>query len=142
MKYSSRPPSLLIALILALGLYVPISLRAATETWVGNGGTAVWSDPMNWSPAMQPANNDDLVFAGSSNPNTNNDILPNQSYNSISFDSTAVSFTLSGQTIGLNSGGITNNSSNLQTLSFNVADPMFPAFQGILIQQNQTFNAA
>jgi outer membrane autotransporter protein len=79
---------------------------------------------------------------GSTQPNTNNDILPNQSYSSITFDSNAAAFTLAGETIGMNSGGIINNSTNLQTLSFNIPDPAFPEFQGILVQQDQTWNAA
>jgi autotransporter-associated beta strand protein len=137
----SSPIVLLFSALVGLIIFSAQSLRAQ-DVWNGLGGDNKWSTGGNWVGGVAPVSGQALEFMGSTQPNTNNDILPNQSYSSITFDSNAAAFTLAGETIGMNSGGIINNSTNLQTLSFNIPDPAFPEFQGILVQQDQTWNAA
>ena len=59
---------------------------------------------------------EDIIFAGTNRTTNNNDLVQNQ--NSVTFDNTAGSFTLQGNTLFLLAGGMTNNSTNTQTLDF------------------------
>lgn len=93
---------------------------AATKTW--NGAAAPdgnWSNSTNWDAA--PASGDDLHFAGSTNLFTTNDLSTDVggtfTVNSLTFDSGADLFDLSGTAININGKTIANNSSNLQTIS-------------------------
>lgn len=91
-----------------------------TKTWTGlNATDANWSRSDNWSPSGAPAAGDDLHFAGSTRPSTNNDIAIDTSFASITFDSGAASFTLAGNEITL-AGQITQNSTNPHTISLNI----------------------
>jgi autotransporter-associated beta strand protein len=102
----------------------------AAAFWTG-GGNSNWSTVANWSSA--PANGCSLVFAGTSRLSNTNDSLT--SIGSITFDSTAGSFTLSGNALAI-AGGITNNSSHAQTINLNLtlsAAQQFNAASGNLI---------
>jgi len=91
--------------------------KARTSQWTAST-SGTWSDPTNWTV---PSPLDDLLFTGdgmSMAPITaTNDISNNIDYKSITFDTGAPTFTLSGSAIGL-FNGIVNNSSVIQTISF------------------------
>jgi fibronectin-binding autotransporter adhesin len=104
-------------LIVLLGSMAP-SVQAATLTW--NGATnANWS-AANWTGGTPVDNGTDaLFFAGSTNlSNTNN--LGNYTASSITFNSGSGAFVLAGNAINL-TGGVTNSSSNLQTINLGLA---------------------
>lgn len=93
---------------------------AATKTWNGAADPdGNWSNSTNWDAA--PASGDDLHFAGSTNLFTTNDLSTDVggtfTVNSLTFDSGADLFDLSGTAININGKTIANNSSNLQTVS-------------------------
>ena len=96
-------------------------MHAVDYTWTGAGANALWSTTANWNPAVAPGTvPTDNVFFGAPLQTTNrlNYVAQLQSIN---FDAGAASFVLNstaGNGVVLGSGGITNNSSNLQTLSF------------------------
>lgn len=101
---------------------------ATTLVWNGGAGNGNWHDG-NWTGNNAPINGDALQFAGSTQTTVNNNSA-GLSIASIAFNSGASAFTVNGNALTLNSG-VTNNSSNLQTI--NLALTMGAA---------QTFNAA
>ena len=112
--------------------------RAAVDVWNGNSIlTSFWSDNANWVGGVAPVNGQDIAFMGSNRTTNNNDLVQNQ--NSLTFQANAAAFTLQGNTLFLLGGGMTNNSSNVQTLDFtiNVA-----GWTGIALDASQTWNAA
>lgn len=120
---SSKPGSLriLTALIFALLWGATAPLSAATLLWVGDVDAA-WntnnSGNTNWSTdALPAASGDTLQFtnAGSSGTTLNNDIA-SLAVAGLTFNAGASAFTLTGNALTL-SGGITNNSTSLQTLN-------------------------
>jgi fibronectin-binding autotransporter adhesin len=96
---------LLVSLATAL-LLGASGLRA--QTWDGGGTNNNWNTKNNWNPNTAPSfnNSTGLIFTGSTR--TAPDMNGSRTVNSITFDSGAASFTLSG----------TNGSSN-ETLTFN-----------------------
>lgn len=93
------------------------SLLAQTVTWDGGAGTGNWADGANWDTNVAPVAGDDLVFTGSTQLSTTNNIATvDISFNSITFAAAAGAFTLAGSRITL-AGNITNSSSNNQTIS-------------------------
>ncbi len=130
----------LISTIALLVLGAP--LFAQNDVWVGNSPTTSnWSDGANWQSGTTPMNGDLLLFQGV-NRTTNTNDLSRADYESFTFDATAGAFDLQGRTIGLLSGGLTNNSSNAQTISFSVQNPLIPAFSGLAVVEDQTWLAA
>jgi autotransporter-associated beta strand protein len=98
------------------GAFNGMQLRdISPRTWTGGGGDNNWSTSGNWD--LAPTNDSDLVFAGTTGLSNTNDSLT--SVGSITFDSTAGAFTLSGNALTI-SGGITNLSSNLQTVNMDL----------------------
>ena len=89
-------------------------LQAATLTWVGGSGTS-WSTAANWSPATAPVSGDALVFSGTSNLTSQNDIS-GLTLSGISVSAGAGAFTLSGQSVML-SGTIDAQATTTQTLA-------------------------
>ncbi|MGB2011798.1 MAG: autotransporter-associated beta strand repeat-containing protein, partial [Akkermansiaceae bacterium] len=68
-------PSLGQTLACAVALY-SLSInysQAATLTWTGTTD-GDWNDASNWGGSGPPANGDDLIFTGTSNTTTNNDV--------------------------------------------------------------------
>ncbi len=102
-----------------LALCVGGDLAAATCTWTGAGGDSNWATTANWGGTL-PGTGDALVFAGSTQPTTNNNLAANTSFASITFSAGASAFTLGGNAIVL-TGGITNSSSSTQTVNLAVA---------------------
>ncbi|MCU0796566.1 MAG: autotransporter-associated beta strand repeat-containing protein [Akkermansiaceae bacterium] len=103
--------------------------HAATFTWDGGGGDGNWSTATNWSTDTAPAaTGDNLIFAGTANTTTNNNLVTNLATTGvgITFASGAGSFTLGGNTLTMGSGGgggqtiIQQSSSNAQTISANI----------------------
>jgi outer membrane autotransporter protein len=140
------------AFLYRLSLYVALVIcfagrsHALTSSWIGQGTTNNWSDPGNWD--VYPTSPFDLIFATINARTTNsNDFSPGLSINSLTFNSSAAAFTLQGNPIGFFSSGtntITNNSSNLQTLSFNdnagESGITFGGFDGTIDAANGDFN--
>src|ERR1051326_3215041 len=76
---------------------------SATLTWTGNVGS-LWSDAGNWSPAVEPANGDALVFPASAA--TFDTVAYAVTLSSMSFDT---AYTVSSGDVIALSGGITIN---------------------------------
>ncbi len=107
---------------------------AQTVTWTGGAADNNWSQTANWSTGSTPPSglSTDLIFAGSTR------FAPNQTANwqvkSLAFASGAGAFTLGstgGFVLSVDSGGITNNSTNTQTIS-----------NALKLTAGQTWNAA
>jgi autotransporter-associated beta strand protein len=80
---------------------------AATRRWDGSS-SALWSDTANWEGDVAPVSGDDLVFpAGALNPTNQNDIVGLQ-INSVVFEG---DYTITGQPIALDAGGLALNAS-------------------------------
>lgn len=96
------------------------AVNAATATWDGGGADPNWSNPQNWVGDVAPVSGDDLVFAGTVQTTCTNDLDTANGgsfqVNSITFDATAGSFTVSGNDIRITGKSIVCNSTNLQTL--------------------------
>lgn len=103
---------------LVLLLTTVTSGNAATFFWIGGHPGGDWSRKQNWSGPNPPSAGSDLQFAGT-NTSNNNDFAAGTSFASITFNAGAGSFNLSGNQLTL-TGDITNNSSNLQTISLNM----------------------
>jgi autotransporter-associated beta strand protein len=103
---------------------------AATDTWTGNG-SANWSDSTSWTGGNAiPLSGDLLVFAGSNQPNPNDDLAAGLLISGITFNSGATSFNLGPSSNSITFGpaldtglgnfvasSITNNSANAETIS-------------------------
>jgi fibronectin-binding autotransporter adhesin len=112
------------------GISVPILLAIAmvclapaaqsqTDTWNGAGANSNWSTVANWSLGSAPANSSSsqVIFGGTTDLTPNMDA--NWSVNSITFKAGAGAFSLSSagdEGLTTYGGGITNNSSNTQSL--------------------------
>jgi len=105
-------------MLLSLG---PAQSHAATLTWTGSAGDDNIQTAGNWSPAQAPAAGDTLVFSGTTG------LLPSLSpaglsVAGISFSASSSAFTLAGPgTYTINTGGITNSSTALQTIGNSIA---------------------
>ena len=87
-------------------------------TWTGSSGTGNnWSDSTNWSAPIAAGNS--LAFGGISRLSNTNDTAANTTYSNIVFNPGAGPFVLGGNPITL-IGGITNNSSALQTIALGI----------------------
>ena len=107
-----------VSLFAALVALAPNELHSATQTWTGLGTGNNWRIGSNWTSLTIPAVGDDLVFAGSVRPNPNNNNSAVQGvFSSITFDSTATNFLITGVAALTFSNGITNNSVNTQTFN-------------------------
>ena len=94
--------------------------------WNGGGTDNNWSTKPDWD--FLPTNDDDLTFAGTTRLSPSNDSLSRVGF--ITFSNTAGAFTLSGNAVTI-AGGITNNSTNTQTIGLNLT-----------LSAAQQFNAA
>jgi fibronectin-binding autotransporter adhesin len=113
------------ALLLALVMPLVNPANATTYTWDGNGtntGNGKWTTVGNWDANGLPVSNlstTDLVFGGTFHLTPLQDIAPFSAH-SVTFNSTAGSFNLSpnaSETLTIGTGGITNNSSNAETIT-------------------------
>jgi len=92
-----------------------ITQARAANLWDGGGADGNWSSLANWDDDALPLFPVALNFAGSAQLASIND-QTGVTVNGITFDASAGSFTLSGNSLLLG-GNVTNNSSNLQTIS-------------------------
>ena len=116
---NARAAKLLSLLAIAGVLTAGQSALAATYTWTGLGSGNNWRIGSNWSSVTNfPQVGDDIIFAGSVRPNPNNNNTAVQGvFSSITFDSTATNFLITGVAALTISNGITNNSVNTQTFN-------------------------
>ncbi len=131
---ASRPLRGSIAALLALSALVP-GVQAG-QIWDGGGANGLWSNNLNWDADTAPNYTLRLQFAGVLQLASSNDATG--VVGGIAFNAGAGPFTLSGNAITLTgativTGNITNNSANLQTVSFGTT--------GITLGVSQTFNA-
>ncbi len=105
----------------------------AQSIWDGGGSDNNWSTPANWVGDMTPPNNgtDDIHFAGTARPSPVTDV-PWQLL-SLTYDAGATTFTNSGSQLTIFSGGITNSSTNNQTI--NNAIVVAPRKRGTLLAE-------
>lgn len=91
-----------------------------SQTWDGGGGNNNWTTANNWNPNGVPVNDGtaNIIFAGTVRLNVNVDSFRN--VNSITFNNTAGAFTLNNNGITIQSGGITNNDGDNQTINSNL----------------------
>ncbi len=109
-----------------LPVMADFSLGPGISIWNGSGSTSNWNTSQDWDSA--PIDGDSLQFAGTTRLSNSNNSL--SVVGAITFNSGAGAFTLSGNAV-TNLGGITNNSTNLQTVNLNQT-----------LGAAQTFNAA
>ena len=123
-----RSPRALLALALTLALAAPCAAQT-TRTW--DGGSFIsnnWSTPgifgfgagLNWNPNGNPVAGDDLIFGGDVRTTPNNNFDAETPFEGLTFNGTAAAFTLGGNSITLGANGITNNSTNLQTINMDL----------------------
>lgn len=108
------------------GLVAAAGLRqialATDYTWNGGGGDDLWGTGGNWvgGAAPFPSSTNSLIFSGSTRLTPQNNYGDGDDFFNITFDNTAGAFTIGNS--GSNGidwfGGITNNSSNTQTIGF------------------------
>src|SRR5215475_6167289 len=91
--------------------------QAANFTWDGGSLTTNdWTDDVNWNPNTHPANDGtaDIFFDGTTRLTPNVDVAYN--VHSIAFNITAGAFVNGGMQLTIGAGGVTNNSTNVQTI--------------------------
>ncbi len=95
---------------------------AQAQTWTGGSATANnWTDATNWSSNPAAPVNDgtaDILYSGTA-PRTTSTVDINYDINTLTFDSTATGYTIdaSGGSALTIEGGVTNNATNVQTIS-------------------------
>ena len=114
---------------------VPATSHAANKIWADNANpTNVWSNGGNWQGGAAPAATDNLEFSfhfsGLGTRTATNNYAAGTSFGTILFQ--GQKFILDGTALTL-TGGITNSSTNIQTLSFGGT--------GITIGANQTWTS-
>ena len=109
-------PRRFLALVLALAAPSAGPIFAADRTWDGEGNNDNWTTKQNWSSGDSVAG-DNLFFAGATRPTPNNDYAAGTAVLGLTFNSGAAAFTLTGNSITLGANGITNSSTNLQTIN-------------------------
>ena len=98
-----------------LGSPASAALVPLTTTWTGGAHVSSWTAAGNWD-AMAPSSGRNIQFAGPSALNYND--IADLSIRSITFNAGAGAFSLEGNGLSLGFGGLTNNSSSLQTINF------------------------
>ena len=105
-----------LAAAIVLNAFTAEFASAANQTWNGGGSPTNlnWNVPVNWG-GTAPVANDLLFFDGAAGVINTNDFAADTQFNALTFNGGASAFTLFGNTVTLG-GGITNNSSNVQTV--------------------------
>ena len=108
-------------MLVGAALLMPIAATAATKTWSGGGPNDYWQTGANWVGGVAPVPpSDGLVFTGNTRTINTNDWNSGKIFLGITFDASAAAFTLSsvsGGTVTLTGFGITNHSTNIQTVN-------------------------
>lgn len=97
-----------------------VSLGANDRIWDGGGSDAKWTTAANWQGDTAPIAGDALFFAGSNRLINTNDFAAGTEFSKIVFNSGSGNFVLRGNAISFG-GGITNQSSNTQTMELAIA---------------------
>ena len=128
MKNSNYLLHFLLTLSVLFGATLPASATPASDTWTGLGANPNWSAPLNWTGGnAPPLAGDSLLFDGSTQTGSTNDLTAGSAFNGLTFNPGASPFTLGGNSLLLsgsmagNGLGVANNSPNLQTISLNLA---------------------
>lgn len=90
-----------------------------TAVWNANPASGNWSLAANWFGGQVPAQGDSLAFAASALTSLTND-LTDLAINRLTFNAGAAAFTLGGNRLTI-AGGISNQGSAAQTVTFNLA---------------------
>lgn len=107
--------------LLLAALLAAVQLDAAVKTWSGAGADNHWETAANWG-GVKPADNDDLVFAGSARLNITNNLTADLLFKTLTFATNAAAFVLNGNSIRASSVTMDfiNNSRDTQTVNLNV----------------------
>jgi len=110
---------------------VNVSWAAPAPVWNGDGTDNNWSNPLNWTSEVAPANNGtaNISFAGQNRLTSAVD-LP-WDIASLGFKTGAGAFTITQLPLSIGAGGIVNNSANAQTINTDIT-----------LTAGQTWNAA
>ena len=91
-----------------------------TGSWDGGAGDNAWSSPANWASDIALTAGKTIDFGGTTNLAPGNDFPVGTTFAGITFDPTAGSFNLTGNSITL-AGGVTNLSAASQTISLGLS---------------------
>ena len=121
----SRDRFQILALVLAIVAAVALGLgasssSAATVIWTGGGGNGNWSNGANWSAGSPPAPGDDVVLTGQGVAPTNDDLPASTILHSVTLNSRANGYSISGQ-LSLQSGGFITDNNGIGPDTVNVA---------------------
>ncbi len=107
-----------VTVLLALLVSLPSGVHAASPSiWNGGGDNDHWSNAANWGGNVPVSDAGyDLQFSGANRLTPVNDFPPSSDFRSISFDSAAGAFILSGNSFTLH-GDLMNYSTKLQTIN-------------------------
>jgi pectate lyase len=89
------------------------------KVWDGGGANNNLNTANNWALNESPKEYDVLTFAGVTRLTPNNNFTVNSEFQSLNFSNNAGAFVLGGFTLNLG-GGITNDSSAIQTINLNL----------------------
>lgn len=103
--------SVLMAAGVVVGSLAGTAAFAAPITWVGGGGDGLWSNGENWDASAAPSPDDALLFAGSNQTGTFNDLAAGTRFDSINFNFGASPFNLTGNGLTLSDGGFVRSQS-------------------------------
>ena len=108
---------------------------ANTSVWDGGADNDTWSSAANWTADAVPSAGQPLVFGGTTRLAPSNDLSAGTAFSKITFNPTAGSFNLTGNSVTLTSG-VANLSAASQTISLGLAlggDCLFNAGVGDII---------
>ncbi len=128
-----RSVALCCGLIVSINQAVLPLAHAATNTWNGNSATTSdWTDSTNWTGGV-PTNDStaDVIFGGTNRLDSTVDTNNPWSIKSITFNNTAGAFEIQLNALQIDSGGITNNSTETETFD-----------NDITVGASQSWNAA
>ena len=106
-------------LLLAAATVFASQSHAANITWDGGGADANWATATNWGTDVAPIAADALFFAGTTRLSNTNNLTAGTAFAGVTFNAGAGAFVLGGNQVAL-TGGITNSSSNLQTINLSL----------------------
>jgi autotransporter-associated beta strand protein len=131
LHYAGRMHAFFMLSLTALGISLAgTASNAANLTWSGLGTDSFWATASNWVSGVAPAAGDALTFAGFQKLSPTNNYVAGTQFSGITFDASAASFALSGNTVNL-AGNITDNSLNSQSSSL-----------ALVLQQSYTISVA
>jgi hypothetical protein len=125
----------LVPYLVCTGLFVGSAAPAPAQSnvWVGGGGVPDWSNGGNWVTGVAPVSgaNNDLLFAGTSQLNTSQNILnPPFDLNALTFDTSAGAFVINSNALRFVVNGTTAPtlaSNTAATITFNNQNVIFNA---------------